>query len=113
LIVYSPPSRQLTIGIRVKLFINELNRLERRGLESKKLKRETPPPTNVRGSVEVPPPKGDGNGSEPSTPIGSKADRLASELKVLKFEQKIVKLKKKLKTKNLKGQEVSSSSSNE
>jgi hypothetical protein len=35
------PSRQLSIGIRAKLSINELNRLERRCLESKKLKRES------------------------------------------------------------------------
>jgi hypothetical protein len=65
--------------------------------------------TNVGGSGEVPPLKGDGNGSKPSTPKGSKADQFASELKVLKLEQKIVKLKKKLKRKV----QGSSSSSNE
>jgi hypothetical protein len=62
------------------------------------------PLTNASGSREVPSLKGDRNGLKPSTPKGSKADQLASELKVLK---------KKLKTKNPKGQEVSSSSSNE
>jgi hypothetical protein len=71
------------------------------------------PSTNEGRSREVPPLKGDGNGSKPSTPKGSKANQLTSELKVLKLEQKITKLKKKLKTKNPKGQEVSSSSSNE
>jgi hypothetical protein len=54
-----------------------------------------------------------GNGWKPSSPTGSKSDQLASELKVLKLQQKIAKLKKKLKSKNPKRQEVSSSSSNE
>jgi hypothetical protein len=74
---------------------------------------EGDPSTNAGGSGEVPPPSGGGNGMKPSTPTKSKANQLASELKVLKLEQKIAKLKKKLKSKNPKGQEVSSSSSNE
>jgi hypothetical protein len=74
---------------------------------------EGDPSTNADRSREVPPPKGDGNGMNPSTSKGSKADQLASELKVLKLEWKIAKLKKKLKTKNPKWQEMSSSSSNE
>jgi hypothetical protein len=69
------------------------------------------PSTNEGGSGQVPPPSGE-NGSKPSTPTGSKADQLASELKVLKLERKITKFRKKLKSKNLKEQEVSSSSSN-
>jgi hypothetical protein len=59
--------------------------------------------TNEGGSGQVTPPSGGGNGTKPSTPTGSKADQLASVLKVLKLEQKIAKLKKKLKSKNLKG----------
>jgi hypothetical protein len=71
---------------------------------------EGDPSTNAGGSGEVPPLKGDGSGSKPSTPKGSKVDQLVSELKVLKLEQKITKLKKKLKSKV---QEGSSSSLNE
>jgi hypothetical protein len=41
-----------------------------------------------------------GNDMKPSSPTSSKADQLGSELKVLKLEQKIAKLKKKLKSKN-------------
>jgi hypothetical protein len=67
------------------------------------------PSTDEGGSEQVPPSSG-GNGLKPSTPTGSKADQLASELRVLKLEQKIVKLKKKLKSKNSKEQEKSSSS---
>jgi hypothetical protein len=48
----------------------------------------------------------------PYTPMGSKVDQLASELKVLKLKWKIAKLKKRLKSKNSKEQEESSSSSN-
>jgi hypothetical protein len=70
------------------------------------------PSINEGGSGQVPPPSG-GNGSKPSTPMGSKADQLASKLKVLKLEWKIAKFKKKLKSKNPKEQEMSSSSSNE
>jgi hypothetical protein len=40
--LFTPSSRQLSIGIKAKLSINELNRLERRCLESKKLKMEIP-----------------------------------------------------------------------
>jgi hypothetical protein len=68
---------------------------------------------NAGGSGEVLPLKRDENGMRPTTPKGYKADQLASELKVLKLEQKNGKLKKKLKTKGLIGQEASSSSSNE
>jgi hypothetical protein len=57
------------------------------------------------------PPLGGGDGSKPSTPMGSKVDQVASELKVPKFQEKIAKLKKKVKSKKIK--EVSSSSSNE
>jgi hypothetical protein len=59
---------------------------------------------------EIPSGSGGGNGMKPSTPTGSKADQLDSELKVLKVEQKIVKFKKLLKSKVPKG---SSTSSNE
>jgi hypothetical protein len=68
--------------------------------------------TNEGGSRQAPPPCGGGNGLKPSTPTGSKANQLASELKVLKLEEKITKHKKKLKSKKPKGQEESSSSSN-
>jgi hypothetical protein len=44
------------------------------------------PSTNVGGSGQAPPPSGGGNRMKPSTPTGSKADQLASELKVLKLE---------------------------
>jgi hypothetical protein len=74
---------------------------------------EGDPSMNVGGSGEVPPLKGDGNGTKPSTTKGSKVDQLAFELKVLKLLQKIANIKKKIKTKSPKGQEVSSSSSNE
>jgi hypothetical protein len=74
---------------------------------------EAIPSTNEGGSKQVPPPSGGGNGTKPSTPTGSNANQLAYELKVLKLEKKITKLKKKLKSKNLKGEEVSSSSSNQ
>jgi hypothetical protein len=58
--------------------------------------------------------EGGGDGSMPTSPSGSKAGQLSSELKVLKLEWKTAKLKKKLKSKNPKGQEVASSpSSNE
>jgi hypothetical protein len=70
-------------------------------------------PLTNEGDSGTLPPLGDGNGSKPTSPSGSKANQLGSELKVLKLERKIAKLKKKLKSKNLKGQEVSSSSSNE
>jgi hypothetical protein len=73
---------------------------------------EGTPSTNEGGTEQTPPPSGGGNGSKPSTPIGSKADQLASKLKVLKLQEKIAKLKKKLKTKKPKGQEESSSSTN-
>jgi hypothetical protein len=56
-----------------------------------------------------------GDGSRKSSPksVGdnSKVDELTSELKVLKLQEKIVKLKKNLKSKKMKVQEVSSSSS--
>jgi hypothetical protein len=74
---------------------------------------EGDPSRNAGGSGEVPPPSSGGNDIKPSTPTGSKADQLTSELKVLKLEQKITNLKKKLKCKNPKGQEVSSSFPNE
>jgi hypothetical protein len=61
------------------------------------------PSTNEGRSGQAPPPSGGGNGTKPSIPTGSKADQLASELKVLKLEQKIIKLKKKLKSENPKG----------
>jgi hypothetical protein len=69
--------------------------LERRCLESKE--------SSEGGSEQVPTSSGDGNGTKPSTPTWSKANQLTSELKVFKLEQKIAKLKKKLKSKNPKG----------
>jgi hypothetical protein len=74
---------------------------------------EETPWTNEGGTGQASPPSGSRNGSKPSTPTGSKADQLASKLKVLKLQEKIVKLKKKLKSKKPKRQEESSSSSNE
>jgi predicted RNase H-like nuclease (RuvC/YqgF family) len=48
---------------------------------------------------------------KPPTPRSSNVDELTTELKVLKLHEKIAKLKKKLKGKKTKVQEVSSSSS--
>jgi hypothetical protein len=104
-------SRQLSIGIRVKLSINKLNRLKRRCLESKKLKGEIPF-TNEGGTGKSPPLSG-GDGLKPTSPSRSKADQLNAGLKVLDLQEKIAKLKKKLRSKKIKVQEVSSSSSNE
>jgi hypothetical protein len=57
---------------------------------------------------------GDKDSSKPNTPRGSNVDELSSELKMLKLQEKIAKLKKKLKHKKSKDQELSSSlSSNE
>jgi hypothetical protein len=74
---------------------------------------EETPSTNEGGTGQAPPPSDGGNGSKPSTPTGSKANQLTSELKVLKLHEKIVKLKKKLKSKKPKGQKEYSLSSNE
>jgi hypothetical protein len=56
---------------------------------------------------------GDGPGKSSPKSVGdnSKVDELTSELKVLKLQEKIVKLKKNLQSKKMKVQEVSSSSS--
>jgi hypothetical protein len=56
-------------------------------------------------------PPGDRDTSKPPTLRGSMVDELTSELKVLKLQEKIAKIKKKLKSKKTKVQEVSSSSS--
>jgi hypothetical protein len=68
------------------------------------------PVTHGDGSRKSPP-LGVGDTSKLITPKGSDVEKLTSELKVLKLQEKIVKLKKKLKSKKIKVQEVSSSSS--
>jgi hypothetical protein len=65
------------------------------------------------GGSEKSPPLGGGDALKPTSPTGSKSDELTSEVKVLMLQEKIAKLKKKLKSKKIKVQEVSSSSSNE
>jgi hypothetical protein len=67
--------------------------LERRCLEWKKLKRELLQLMKVAPNKHLQP-SGGGNGSKPSTPMGSKADQLASKMKVLKLQEKIAKLKR-------------------
>jgi hypothetical protein len=72
------PSRQLLIDIRAKPLGEKMSRVK----EIKVVN----PSTNVGGSGQAPPPSGGGNRMKPSTPTGSKADQLTSELKVLKLE---------------------------
>jgi hypothetical protein len=89
-ITYSTPlpSRQLSIGIRAKLSINELNCLERE---------KKPKVGNVEEEVSMiqeedsrkSTPQGVGDTSKASTPTGMKVDELTSELKVLKLQDKI------------------------
>jgi hypothetical protein len=70
------------------------------------------PLTHGDGSGKSPP-LGAGDALKPPSPRGSNADELTAELKVFKLQEKIAKLKRKLKSKKIKVQEVSSSSSNE
>jgi hypothetical protein len=51
-------------------------------------------------------PPGEGTPLKPPTPKSSNVHELTSELKVLKLQENIVKLTKKLKNKNMKVQEV-------
>jgi hypothetical protein len=72
--------------------------------------------SKVRDDVEIPPPKSDGSGGK-ITPIdgtlkGSRVEQLSSELKQLKLQRKIDRLKKKLKDSRSR-QLTSSCSSNE
>jgi hypothetical protein len=69
------------------------------------------PPTRADGSRQTPPP-GDNGSSKPNTPKGSNVNELTSELKQLKLQRKIDKLKKNLRSKKCR-EMTSSSSSNE
>jgi hypothetical protein len=68
------------------------------------------PEIHVGGSGQSSP-LGDRDTSKPPPPRGLKVDELTSELKVLKLQEKIAKIKKKPKSKKTQVQEVSSSSS--
>jgi hypothetical protein len=69
------------------------------------------PPTRADGLGQTPPP-GDNGSSKPNTPKGSNVNKLTSELKQLKLQRKIDKLKKNLRSKKSR-EMTSSSSSNE
>jgi hypothetical protein len=68
------------------------------------------PAAHAGGSGQTPPPE-DKDSSKPTTSRALNVDELTSELKVIKLQEKIAKLKKNLKSKKTKVQELSSSSS--
>jgi hypothetical protein len=71
------------------------------------------PAVDAGGSGQTSPP-GNKDSSKPNTTRGLNVDELTYELKVLKPQEKIAKLKKKLKSKKMKVQDLCSSlSSNE
>jgi hypothetical protein len=71
---------------------------------------------DIEEEIPPPPPKGDASGGKTipivGTPMGSRVEQLSSELKQLKLQRMIDKLKKKLKD-SKSGQLTSSPSSNE